>query len=151
MPTVPTIRLSDDAPAEAVHFTFFADEFDLEGSGTYETSDEIVLGNAEGHPWLVVERPEVEQVSGDFFDQLSPKDDHLSSVGGINANDPEEIRKAEEGKLIAAGQPVAIEAGLDQKEPVVTSGIAETVAAIDETPPARSTKTSLTTDTTKDS
>lgn len=46
---------SDLAPDEKVHYSFAGAEFDIEGSGTYETDDHEVIRNAVAHPWLEVD------------------------------------------------------------------------------------------------
>lgn len=122
---------SEAAPSEAVHYTFAGVEFDLGGrKKAYESNDATVLANAEAHPWLAVEREEVEVVQGAYVEQLAPKDDHLSAVGAaINPNDPAEARKAEAAKRGEDIEPVAIDAGEAQTEVVETDGVAETLAA----------------------
>lgn len=126
------ISHSDSAPAEKVHYTFANAEFDLSGSSTYETEDASLLASAEAHPYLKVTREPVEVVQGAYRQQLRPEEDHLSGVGGINPNDPDEARKAEEAKRVALDNPVALDAGLTQTKPVEVSGTAVTLAA-DET------------------
>lgn len=122
---------SEAAPAEAVHYSFAGVEFDLGGSkknSSFESDDPVLLGNALAHPWLEVEYPEVELVSGTYVDQLAPEDDHLSAAGQkVNPNDPEAAKAATEAA--APDEPVAIEAGKTQTDPVVTGRVAETLAA----------------------
>lgn len=125
---------SDNAPSETVHYTFAGAEFDLGGSGkgskrAYESTDPTILSNAEAHPWLAVERPEVQPVSGAYVEQIAPEDDPLSAVND-NANDPEAVKATEDAKLTdSGGSPTAVDAGLDQDKVVETGGVAETIAA----------------------
>lgn len=127
------IVLSESAPSEAVHFVFGTAEFDLGGrKKSYETNDADLLSNAAAHPWLSVERDPVELLSGAYVDQLAPADDHLSLLGqDVNPNDPDAVQAAEESKASDAGTLTGIDAGKDQSDPVVTGGIAETLAADD--------------------
>lgn len=91
-----TIKLSDSAPDEAVHFSFVGAEFDLEGSGTYETDSPEAIDNAQAHPWLTVEvdhagdadpRPE----DAEDYDPNDPHDnpeaDHLSRFASQETKD----------------------------------------------------------------
>ena len=123
---MPKIVLSDDAPEGDLRFSLGNEEID---EVPYETNDPTVLANAEVHPWLAVEREEVEELSELAAQhlQVAPEDDVLSAQNSI-ANDPDEVRKA-----LAKdheSDPVAIESGLDQGDVVETdSGVAETVAA----------------------
>lgn len=129
------ILSSEAAPSEKVHYTFGTVEFDLGGNAkqSFETNDRDALANAEAHPWLTVEREQVELVSGSYVEQLKPEDDHLTAVGAeIDANDPDEVRKAEEAKADTHVEPVALDAGEDQGEAVATGHVAETLAAADD-------------------
>lgn len=128
------ITLSDVAPAEAVHFTFAEDEFDLGGSGKkpYETDHAGTLSEAITHPWLNVEFPAVtvdapEPISG-FPDAA---DDPMSAEGSIDFNDPTVVAEAEAAKSDDDPAPVALDAGKVQTEPVTTGAVAETLAADD--------------------
>lgn len=122
---------SEAAPSEAVHYSFAGVEFDLGGRKKgYDSDDPTVLANAESHPWLRVERPEVEVVAGAYVEQLSPEEDHLTAAGHeIDPNDPAEAKRAEEAKVENNITPVAIDSGLDQDEVVETDGVAQTIAA----------------------
>jgi hypothetical protein len=122
---------SDAAPAEAVHYSFAGVEFDLGGSNkAFETDDPSVISNARVNPWLSVEVDPASVVQGTYVQQIDPKNDPLSAVGSINANDPEEVRKAEAAKSDSGKtQDVAIDAGKTQTKPVVTGDVAETLAA----------------------
>lgn len=138
---MPTISHSDLAPDEPVRYLLGQAEFQLDGrTKNYETDDPDVVLNAESHPWLVVTYPEVEQIEGAYVEQIAREDDPLSSLNSI-ANDPDEIRKVEEAKRDAVA-PVAIDARLEQSEPVVVGETAVTVeAASEEAPKRRSTST----------
>lgn len=48
------IVLNDEAPKEKIHFSFGAEEFDLDVSGSHQTDDGSLIAEAEGHPWLEV-------------------------------------------------------------------------------------------------
>lgn len=134
---------SELAPSEAVHYTFGEAEFDLGGKSdkaAFETTDRELLTNALAHPWLHVEFDEAEQLGGEFIDnQVHAEDDPFSAVGpGANdAFDPEKIKAAEEAKGTLVDR-VALNAGLDQDEPVFHGSVAVTVAADDEHEPAKS-------------
>lgn len=77
-----TISLSDAAPKEAIHFSLANVDFDLEGSGTYETEQPDAIASAASHPWLKVEvdpaaaAPVVEPDEND--PHVNPTIDHLS-------------------------------------------------------------------------
>ena len=128
-----TIRPNDNAPAEDVKYIFPTVTFDLSSGGTYETDDRSALAAALAHPWLTVEYPAAEEAA---FTRVSgsvlPKDDPFSALyEGDTANaafDPEKVREAELAKADNLVQPIAIDAGLDQSEPVVEGGVAETLA-----------------------
>lgn len=122
---------SEAAPSEAVHYSFAGVEFDLGGRRKgFESDDPAVLANAEAHPWLSVQRPEVELVAGAYVEQLAPADDHLTIAGReVDPNDPDEAKKAEDAKADEFAVGAAIDAGLDQDEVVETDGVAQTVAA----------------------
>jgi hypothetical protein len=122
------IVLSDDAPkGEPLRFSLANAEVE---EFPHETNDAVLLANAEAHPWLAVEHPEAEELSelaGEL--QLSPEDDFLSAQNSV-ANDPEAVRAELERRKERNSDPVALDAGLDQDDVVVTSsGVAETVAA----------------------
>lgn len=126
------IAHSDLAPAEAVHYVFGHVSFDIGGrKKNYETEDREVLAAADAHPWLTVTYDVPEVIQGAYVEQLHPKDDALSAQNSI-ANNPEEVRKAEEAKASGESPGVAIDAGKEQTEKVETGGVAETLAA-DET------------------
>lgn len=52
-----TISHSDLAPSEKVHYSLAGGEFDLTAKGSYETDDELLISNAQAHPWLKVDFP----------------------------------------------------------------------------------------------
>jgi hypothetical protein len=139
---MPTISHSELAPDEPVRYSLGQAEFQLDGrTKNYETNDPDVLLNAESHPWLVVTYPEVEVIEGAYVEQIAREDDPLSALNSI-ANDPAEIRKVEEAKR-AAFAPVAIDADLNQSEPV-TAGVTDVTleaASEEEAPKRRSTST----------
>lgn len=123
---------SDAAPSEAVHYSFAGIEFDLGGrKKTFETDDDIVLSNAETHPWLKVEREVVAFDTPAFHEGLRAEDDAFSAYNSV-ANKPEAIRATEQAKIDVAEGRVAIESGVPQTTTVETQGVAETLAA-DET------------------
>jgi hypothetical protein len=120
---------SDAAPSEKVRYSFAGVDFELGGkSSSFESNDPEVLGNAETHPWLTVERDAGEVVHGEYRDYLDPKDDALSAVNSV-ANDPDAARAALPSAQDDEAQPAAIEAGRDQGEKVEVGGVSETVAA----------------------
>lgn len=127
---------SDVAPAGSVHYTFAAlpEGFDLSGkTASHETTDSALIAEALIHPWLRVEYPKEQLVAPDEKPPLDPKDDPLSAVND-NSNDPAAVKASEDAKRAAVGADedthgTALDAGLDQKEVVVTGDVAETVAA----------------------
>lgn len=121
------ILLSDFAPTEAKHFSLANAEFDITGTG-YETTDPKVIADAIAHPWLDVKFPEVKTIVTDYVGQVRPEDDRLSQMND-NSNDPEVAAKAEADKGSSTIDPVAIDAGEDQKKIIDEGGVAETMAA----------------------
>lgn len=124
---------SDGAPNEAVHYSLAGYEFDLGGDAdAYDTTDSLVIANAQVHPWLRVEFEPEEVIGGEVLQTLAPEDDVLSRVNSI-ANDPDAIREVELAKGRMLLNRTAIDAGLDQNEVVeIQAGpltIAETLAA----------------------
>lgn len=125
---MPKIVLSDAAPEGDLRFSLANAEIE---KLPYETSDPVVVANAESHPWLTVEYEKVEELAdqSDPFPQTKPEDDVLGAANSV-ANDPDAVRAEIERRKAGASDPVAIDAGLDQSDVVVTaSGVAETVAA----------------------
>jgi hypothetical protein len=117
-------------PEGEVFHSLAGGEFKLSAGGTYKTDDEVLLGAAESHPWLRVERAAVELPSLPSGQaRVAPEDDVLSAAHGSTAFDPEAIRKTETEKLSAWIVPTAIDAGLDQDKKIITGGVAETLAA----------------------
>lgn len=129
-----TISHNDLAPNESVHYSLNGVEFDIEGDGTYETTDNEVIANARAHPWLTVEVPQAEQLGGFYGNEhLAPEDDALSGVNSV-ANDPDAVRAELErrfGEQTIAR--LAVDASLDQSdvefEGEGTRRVAETLAA----------------------
>lgn len=122
------IVLSDEAPqGEAVTFSLGnAEPF----QAPHETDDQVLIASAAVHPWLEVERDAEEEFAVEAPEQhIKPADDALSAQNSV-AFDPDEVAKAREEA--AEVNPVAIDAGLDQSEPVETGGVAETLAADDD-------------------
>lgn len=146
------IVLSDVAPKDASHFSLANANFDV----PFETDDPIVLANAEAHPWLKVERPEVEMLSGGFREvSVKPEDDALSAQNSV-ANDPDAVRAEQERRAAeeGTGTPLAVEAGLDQDKPqTVGEGdneVAVTLAADDSDDSAEKPRRRRSTATEKD-
>lgn len=115
-----TIRPNDNAPAEEVKYIFSADTFDLAPGGSYETDDRDTLGGAETHPWLEVEYPTADEPAvTSESGSVAPEDDRLANQTP-DAFDPEKVAAAEAEKAAANTSPLAVEAGLDQTQPVTT-------------------------------
>lgn len=124
-----TIRASEKAPAGDLHYVFSTGDFDLSAGGSYETDDQVLLGEARAHPWLEAELDASDVVQFVAPDrQVKPEDDSQSAVNSI-AFDSDEIRKVEEAKSENFGSPTAIDAGLDQGDNVSVGGTAFTFAA----------------------
>lgn len=140
------IVLSELAPDEAVHFSLGNAEFDLGGKSgkkSFETADREVLGNAASHPWLSVETDPADELGGLFVPHGVPADQDVLSAQGpraADAFDPAKVRAALEaqGAVTEEPQPVAIDAGLPQSEPIVEDGVAKTLAADETHEPAKS-------------
>lgn len=126
------ITHSDLAPSEVVHYDLAGVEFELGGSGksSYETDDRRVLGNAQIHPWLVVEYDKVELIAGKVRNSLAdrPDLDGLSdqSAEAKSAFDPDAIKAIEESKEEVDKSHLAVDANLDQGE-AISVGSEETV------------------------
>lgn len=133
-----TIKSSDLAPSEAVHYTLANAEFDLGGSGkkTFDTTDADVIANALSHPWLIVEFPKADLSAGVYVDQVDPKHDPLSARFEGKIEDAERPDSAGETTPI---HPVAIDAGEDQGEVVQSGRVAETLAAAAKQEPVQTT------------
>jgi len=137
---------SDLAPAEAVHYSLGAVEFDLGGKSdakSFETTDRAALSNAESHPWLTVEYDEAEAIDPAFYaPKVRPEDDVLSEFGprANDAFDPEKVKAALEDARAGRVAPLAVESGTDQSEEVTSGPVAETLAADDSHQPAKSAR-----------
>lgn len=99
------ITKSDDAPKDAVHFSFGQVEFDLKtAKASFETSDAAVIAGAVANPWLSVEQdaptPDLAAAERDPLDpHNNPSVDHLSIYASPDAvaaaaTNEAEIRKA---------------------------------------------------------
>lgn len=133
------ISKSENAPAEAKHFSLGNAEFDLERKNSvYETEDAAIIANARVHPYLVVEEdqeaPDATVAVSDPLDpHQNPSADHLSAVAtpaAVAAADANEaaIRDAT-GLSESTRQPTA-------EEPTIAETLAATfsVAAPDADP-----------------
>ncbi len=127
-----TISQNDLAPAEKVTYAFNGVEFELEGEGTYETTDNELIANARAHPWLTVEVPGADQLGGVYIgEHLAPEDDVLSGVNS-KVNDPEAVlAELERRRSEEAPNPLAVNAALRQTEVEFAGRVAETLAAHD--------------------
>jgi hypothetical protein len=138
-----TIKPSELAPDEVVHYSFAGVEFDLGGSAkqSFDSDDRAVITNAAGHPWLAVEYPAADTLTATFRDQLAPEDDGQSAVN-TKAFDVALAQATLDAQAEGAQSKVAIQAGLDQGEAVTTDtgGIAQTIAADENHEPAKSAK-----------
>jgi hypothetical protein len=122
---------SELAPDEAQTYSLGNVTFELATGDSYETDDREVIANAVVHPWLNVEYAEGEEPVSRFRPgTVAPEDDALGTAQSI-AFDPEAVEAAAAEAEAAVANPVAIEAGLDQGEPVEKGGIAFTHAADD--------------------
>jgi hypothetical protein len=128
-----TIRPNENAPAEEVHYTLPSAEFDLGPGGSYESDDRAVAAAAEDHPWLEVEYP---QVNAEVYTRpaksIPYREDPFSEYNDFS-NDPARVEETEREKYSATVAPLAVEAGLDQSEPVSVGNTDLTLAAADET------------------
>lgn len=123
-----TIVPSQEAPSEAVTYSLANETFELDAGGSFETDNRAVISNANAHPWLEVEEDPALVTDAEDESDYDPSKDALSAENSI-AFDPVEVAKAREEA--ASSQPVAIEAGLDQDEPVEVGDTAVTLAADD--------------------
>jgi hypothetical protein len=129
---------SDTAPDEAVRYSFGNAEFELGGKkgSSFETTDPVLIRDASLHPWLTVEVEAAEAPKGVYSSGSVPAaEDPFTREGNqVAYNDPKVAAEAVES--VEDVTPVAIEAGQDQKKPVVRGGVAETLAA-DDTPDSK--------------
>lgn len=130
-----TITTNDHAPdAEAV-YSLPGAEFTLSPGGSYETDDRAVLNEAEVHPWLAVEYNAAEAAEPTFRPDSIPADEDALGAARSEAFDPEAIARDREA-VLGDGKDhagLAVDAGLDQGEPVnPTSDLATTLAGDDD-------------------
>lgn len=126
-----TIRPNENAPAEDVNYILPTESFELGAGGSYESDDPAVLAAALAHPWLEVEYSDAESVIYEApRKSIAPEDDPYSGYHSI-VNDPDAVREVEEAKAESFDNRLAVEAGLDQTEPVEVGGVALTLAAVD--------------------
>lgn len=126
-----TIRPNENAPAEDVNYILPTETFELGADGSFESDDPAVLAAALAHPWLAVEYSEQESVVYEApRKSIAPEDDPYSGYHSI-VNDPEAVREVEEAKVASFDNRLAVEAGLDQKEPVEEAGVSRTLADYD--------------------
>lgn len=134
------ITKSDNAPAEAKHFSLANVEFDLKAKNSvYETDDAAVIANARAHPYLAVEEdvqaPDATVTASDPLDpHENPSADHLSTAAtpaAVAAADANEAAIRE-----ATGLSDAFGAPADSPEPTVAETLGATfdVAAPDAEP-----------------
>jgi hypothetical protein len=149
------ISLNDHAPSgETVSFSLAnAETFEL-GAGAkkfFETDDPDLISNANAHPWLQVEVATDVPAPNFHEPAVRPEDDTLGRFGpnARLANDPDEVKKANDARAADDVQPLAVQAGLDQDKEVVTGEVAETLAADDEHKGAKSPKAFKTSDKTE--
>jgi hypothetical protein len=145
------VTLSDKAPDELVRFNGWKVDFELGGSAkaSYETDDRDVIRYAIAHPWLDVEVDAGEVAPFVKPDSLAehPELDALSGEGP-NSHipfDQDEIKKAEEAKVVDLGDRVALDLSLDMSEKhevgmVGDEGTAVTLASDEDHDPAKSLK-----------
>lgn len=103
------ITHSELAPAEKIVYTLANEQFELTAKGTYDTDDAIVLGNAEAHPWLSVEYPEVAP------DEVADDDVRVVGLAVESGQDQKE-------SLFADGTPVTLAADDDAPDFVDEEG-----------------------------
>jgi hypothetical protein len=133
------IVLSDKAPKDAKHFSLANAEIEV----PFETDDPQILGDADVHPFLDVERDPVDVIAGVLANPLDPKDDVLSRANSV-ANDPDAVRAAAEERAAVVENVTALDASLDQKKvSEIKTGdltVAETVAADEKAAKAATSK-----------
>ena len=118
-------------PDEEVRYALSAGKpFKVAPGGSYSTDDRAVLTEAEAHPWLKVEADASLAPEASYRpDSVAAKDDVLSAENDPSF-DPKAIER-DRAKVLDT-EPVAIDAGEDQGKVVETAGVAETLAAADE-------------------
>jgi hypothetical protein len=124
-----TIRPNDNAPADSVNYIFPLETFELAAGGSYETENQNTISAAVSHPWLEVEYPEMPELSvADVVRGVPYEKDVLAAPNSLAFN-ADAVRQAIEERKREADSHTALDAGLDQGEPVETGGVAETLAA----------------------
>lgn len=119
---------SDHAPDGFKTLSIGNAELDF-SSGEVETTDPVVLSNAQSHPWLKVQHSEEESYRAPEREPfVRPEDDALSVENSV-AFDEDKIRETEEAKAEAEADRVAIDAGKDQEKEERIHGVATTLAA----------------------
>lgn len=122
------ITLSENAPSEKVVFSLPSADFTLSPGGSFKTDDIRVMGDAEQHPWLAVEREVVEVEPGRALSvSMRPEDDAHSFHRNAEAFDPKAIKAAYQEAVDVS--PLAVDANLDQDKKVEEDGVAHTLAA----------------------
>lgn len=117
------LTLSDNAPQEAITFTLGQATVELSPGKSVETEDQVLIVNAQDHPWLDVEIPAVEVFTSKARQTLAPEDDRLTQAGQeVNPNDPKEIRKAEEAKGVEVVVVETADAPVKKNEPAPFAG-----------------------------
>lgn len=133
MVSMATIRTNDHAPDEAAKYILPLETFELGPGGSYETDNRNTLSNAEVHPWLEVEYPEVKELGSALESRSVPPEEDAYSALGPRANEPFDPAAIERDRVGGrAVAPTAIDSGLDQGESQTEGRIAVTLAAADE-------------------
>lgn len=110
-----TIRVNEDAPQEAVHFTLPTVAFDLAPGDTFETDDFRVIDEAVTHPWLAVDMPAEEAFVPRYRDNYpDPEFDPLSADNPVN-----QAAMTTEAAIAFEDQRDAEEAEIFNAEPAV--------------------------------
>jgi DsbC/DsbD-like thiol-disulfide interchange protein len=115
-----TIITNEHAPKEEATYILPTATFDLAQGGSYETDDRRVLSDAEAHPWLEVEYAAEETEVFERPSKSVPYEDDYLSAANSKAFDLDEVRRTEEAKYGGDTNRLAVDAGLDQNEEVVS-------------------------------
>lgn len=139
-----TIRPNDNAPDEQVKYCLGNVDFDLGPGDGYETENRTVMADASAHPWLSVEIPQVDEVVVERPSKSVPYEDDVLAAPNTKVWDTEAAKAAAVDAQREVAAALAVQAGLDQGEPVKEGGVAVTLAADPapepETPPKATTK-----------